>query len=208
MSNIKPERWWCKKRIVCMHKACTHHGTFSSRKQMKNLLSHKINDWEIWLYRKLMWRQVRAQQTRLYRAIYSGTGSSLSDASDLVSLASSLVHLSAIGKHQRWRDTGEIFFFSFTIEAGKFRLCLFVFDSRHTRLTFDRRLKEVLICFSTRKQFNARRKRKTWNVNFFSCCFIKRFIDEERGRREKSFQFNGEKFAPLRRLLWKSSGLF
>lgn len=34
---------------------------------------------------------------------------------------------------------------------------LFDFNSRHTRLAFNSRLKEVLMCFSTRKQFNTRR---------------------------------------------------
>lgn len=81
-------------------------------------------------------------------------------------------------------------------------------DSRQTRLALNSRLKEVSIRFSTRKQFNARRK--TWNVNF--CCFIKRFIEERGRREEKSFQFNREKFARFFsfscRLPWNSSGLF
>lgn len=41
------------------------------------------------------------------------------------------------------------------------------YNSRHTRLALNRRLKEVLICFSTRKPFKTRRGEEiTWNVNF------------------------------------------
>lgn len=47
MSNIKPERWWRKKRVVCMHKACTLHGALF-------FFVHLVSKWKIYCRSKSM----------------------------------------------------------------------------------------------------------------------------------------------------------
>lgn len=157
---------------------------------MKNLLSHKISDWEIWLYRKLMWQPARAQQMRLYRTIYSGTGSSF--------LLRSLI--------RDWQTPSdpEKFFLQTLHDRNWLSFDFFFIDSRHTRLTFNRRLKELLICFSTRKQLNARRK--TWNVNFFLLLSFHKA--KQRGRRRRKKVSNSTVRLRFVALLSKSLGLF
>lgn len=141
----------------------------------KYIVAQWLNMIENIFYRKSMWRQVRAQ------IIYTAICSSLNQFK--------LFHFWQFlfpNWHKLSDDDDESPNFWKVFFHSPFGCIKATFNSRHTRLTLNSRLKEVLICFSIRKQFKTRRKKLEMLIY---CCFTKQLITKRGEMKKKSFQY-------------------